>query len=93
MDLGLKGSSLATCLSELEHTTSEPDSSGGGVEFSALMILYSRHAGLRVPSSYDPSRQQGKQEDESLWVPTTTGEWVEVSTCTPLQSPKLNYPN
>ena len=96
MDLGLKGSSLASCLAELESTVI-PVPDGGtdtqGVEFSALLILYSRHAGLRAPSNYNPDQSlAGGQEDKdkdkdkdkeqaAVWVPTTTGMWAEVSEC------------
>lgn len=77
MDLGLKGSTLAACLAELEGSIAEPGSIG--MEFSALVILYSRYAGLRVPSGYRPM-QEGAQEKDSLWVPTRGGLWEEVST-------------
>jgi hypothetical protein len=93
MDLGLKGPALASCLSELDATLTQPDPAretptdrdrdrgSRGVEFSALMILYTRHAGLRAPSLYDPNQQEegrGARAGGGLWVPTTTGQWVEV---------------
>jgi hypothetical protein len=78
MDLGLKGSCLASSLAELEGTMAVEDSDSKGVEFSALIILYTRHAGLRAPSTFDPN-QSDKRGTGSLWVPTCLGLWEEVS--------------
>lgn len=76
MDLGLKGPHLAACLAELE--SSLLDSTSTGIEFSAIVILYSRHSGLRVPSSYRPGDKKDRDK-ASICVPTTTGLWDEVN--------------
>ena len=75
MDLGLKGSCLAGCLAELESKFSISDSKF--IEFSTLIIIYSRHSGLRIPSSYKPSEVVDSQSD-TFWVPSYGGKWVEV---------------
>lgn len=86
MDLGLKGPALASALSELEGGKGNPQSGEGvQVEFSALLILYSRHAGLRAPPHYSSNQLGGTgrigtggKGERSLWVPTSTGQWEEV---------------
>lgn len=78
LELGLRGEQLPGA-GQSHGPSVEPESELEELSFPAFLELYARHCGLaRVADGVDTSTYTDSLQRKPIWIPTTSGFWIQV---------------